>query len=224
VVYLRPFERSRLLDAAAELDVYLAEHPGADGVAGEAATLNLDLTIVVLDPSDAAQAEVLSRLRERTSVLVAVIPNSEADAVAGALEAGADVWVADTMDQRPLEAQLRAALRTAVAEREAGRGPVDALQFDELQLDLGRYSVTTGEARQPLTPTEFAIMRRLFETPDRVVANRDLVAQVSNLGRRAATTANLKTTIRKLRLKLDSLGGYGNYIKTVRGVGYSLSR
>ncbi|HEX8354144.1 MAG TPA: response regulator transcription factor, partial [Pyrinomonadaceae bacterium] len=158
--------------------------------------------------------ELCRRLRRepatrRTPVIILTARGSESERVAG-LELGADDYVTKPFSVRELVARVRAVLRrsddSAPAGYEDARLRVD---FDDMQV-----ACDGGEVR--LTRKEFALLAALARRPGRVAARTQLLDEVWGQ-QYYGDTRTLDVHIRRLRSKL---GGCGDSIETVIGVGY----
>lgn len=165
--------------------------------------------------------EVLRRLRQNapTPVLMLTARDEEADRVLG-LELGADDYLTKPFSVRELLARVRAMLRrnemilqTLKADRETGH---ETLQHGSLFLDPQAYLVTMDGHTLDLTRTEFLLLHLLLRNPGRAFSRDYLLDAVWGQnyveGDRAVDNAILR-----LRKKL---GGLGDAIETVWGVGY----
>jgi two-component system phosphate regulon response regulator PhoB len=132
------------------------------------------------------------------------------------LEAGVDDYVTKPFSTRELLARIRAVLRRA------GNDGADVFEVgDDLRLDLGRHSVTAGNAAIKMGPTEFRLLHFFMAHPERVYSRDQLLDRV--WGRNAyVEERTVDVHIRRLRKALESTG-YDHYIQTVRGVGYRFS-
>lgn len=133
-----------------------------------------------------------------------------------ALEAGAD----DVL-LRPFPArELR--LRCVALLRRVARSPTpspDVFRMGALHIDFGGHQVTLDQATIDLSPSEFAILRRLAERVGQLCTRAELH------GARQSTTTNagrsIDMQISRIRRKL---GVAGDLIENVRGMGYRLRR
>ena len=161
--------------------------------------------------------EVCRRLRrdERTMgtpVIMLTARGEESDIIAG-LEAGADDYVTKPFSPRVLMARVRAVLR-----RKSEPAPsLDAvIDMHDLLIHPGRHEVSLGGQRIDLTHTEFRILHYLARRPGWVFTRYQIVDAVHGQ-EHAVTDRSVDVQIVGLRKKL---GDAGNYIETVRGVGY----
>jgi DNA-binding response OmpR family regulator len=141
-------------------------------------------------------------------VLMLTASATVADRVDG-LGLGADDYLPKPFDFAELVARIRAlARRPAVA-----LPPV--LEAGELTVDPGRRVAFRSGRRLELSPKEFGVLECLLAADGRVVSAEELLDRVWDSEADPFTTA-VKTTIRRLRLKL----GDPPVIRTVREGGY----
>ena len=131
-----------------------------------------------------------------------------ADRVDG-LGLGADDYLPKPFDFAELVARIRALARRSVAMV----APV--LESGELTLDPGRRVAFRSGRRLELSPKEFGVLECLLAAGGRIVSAEELLERVWDSEADPFTTA-VKTTIRRLRLKL----GDPPLIHTVREGGY----
>ena len=163
--------------------------------------------------------EVCRRLRAKSQVpiLMLTAKGDEADRVVG-LELGADDYIAKPFSPRELLARLRAVLRRAspavVSEQ---------LTAGEIQLDVGTREVHIAGRPAELTGLEFDILAALVRRAGRVVP-RDALLQEAGRGDLVVGERTVDVHISHLRQKLGDDPRSPRKIKTVRGVGYVLTK
>ncbi len=161
--------------------------------------------------------EVLRQLRAdaKTRELPAVIVSAkgeEADIVSG-LELGADDYLTKPFSPRVLVARVRAVLR----RREKPEAPEDdVIHIHDLTIHPGRHEVLVGKKSVDLTFTEFRILHILARRPGWVFTRARIVDSIHGESY-PVTDRAVDVQIVGLRKKL---GRAGDYIETVRGVGY----
>jgi DNA-binding response OmpR family regulator len=141
-------------------------------------------------------------------VLMLTAASTVADRVDG-LGLGADDYLPKPFDFAELVARIRALAR---------RPPVavpPVLKAGGLTVDPARRVAVRAGRRLDLSPKEFAVLECLLAAGDRIVSAEELLEQVWDSAADPFTTA-VKTTIRRLRLKL----GDPPVIHTVREGGY----
>jgi phosphate regulon transcriptional regulator PhoB len=189
---------------------------GADALrAVRASTPDLVVLDLMLPQGDGL--EVCRRLRAepstaRVPIIMLTAKSDEVDRVVG-LELGADDYVAKPFSPKELVARVRAVLRRARPES-TGR----VYREGTIVLDPGRHSVTVAGAPVPLTPKEFDLLHVLLEAAGRVLTREHLLTRVwgyAHAGEIESRTVDVH--VRRLRAKL---GGEGQRVATVKGVGY----
>ncbi len=161
--------------------------------------------------------EILKRLRRdsataRIPVIMASAKGTEYDKVIG-LDLGADDYLAKPFGMMEMISRIRAVLRR-VSPREEAR----VLQVGALELDPAAHTVTANGSRVVLTLKEYALLKLFLEHPGRVFDREQLLERVwgtDYMGESRTVDVHIGT----LRTKL---GSCGEYIRTVRGVGYRL--
>jgi DNA-binding response OmpR family regulator len=165
--------------------------------------------------------EVCRKIRATSKTpIIMVTGKDEDDQVVEGFSAGADDYVTKPFSHRQLVMRIRAVLGRA-SGRLAEEPPTE-LQVGEFRLDLQSHQVTRGDVCVQLTPSEFRVFYMLAITEGRVVLSRRLVEY--GWGYLAGEPALLKTHICHLRRKLAMTPGAPGYIRTIRWVGYLLTR
>jgi len=160
--------------------------------------------------------EVCRRLKAdpKTAAIPIVIltaKGEDADVVTG-LEIGADDYIVKPFSGKVLVARIRRLLRKAT-------GPAngqDIVKIHDLTIDPARHEVRAGDNKVDLTRTEFNILRALARRPGLVLSRYQIVDAVHGSDY-PVTDRAVDVQIVSLRKKL---GPCGEYIETVRGVGY----
>ncbi|NCD23490.1 MAG: response regulator transcription factor [Spartobacteria bacterium] len=163
--------------------------------------------------------EVCRRLKAQPDtrdipIIMLTAKDSEADIVTG-LEMGAADYICKPFSPRVLMARIRAVLRrpaTDVLNDTAG----PAITIGALTIDPGRHKVEIKGKEIPLTFTEFRILRLLAESPGRAFSRAQIVDHVR--GESYSVTERI-VDVQMVSLR-KKLGNLGDWIETVRGVGY----
>ena len=137
---------------------------------------------------------------------------SEYDKVIG-LDCGADDYIVKPFGMMEFLARVRAVLRRGSRNQRS-----DVLIFRDLSMEVERHQVTAGEEKVNLTLKEFELLRTLMENQGIVMTRDRLLGQVWGYDF-DGETRTVDVHVRTLRQKL---GECGNYIETVRGVGYKI--
>ncbi len=178
-----------------------------------------DLVVLDLMLPETDGTEVCRRLKGdvNTSAIPVVMltaKGEESDIVAG-LELGADDYITKPFSPKVLLARIRAVLR----RKEKGDAEADAvIQVHNLVIHPGRREVMVDGQPVDLTYTEFSVLHVLARRPGWVFTRYQIVDAVRG-GDYDVTDRSVDVQIAGLRKKL---GGAGDHIQTVRGVGYRL--
>ena len=161
--------------------------------------------------------EILRRLRgasatARVPVIMASAKGTEYDKVMG-LDQGADDYLAKPFGMMEMVSRIRAVLRRTSGAREKPR-----LTMGRLEMDPESHTVRVDGSRVELTLKEFELLRLFLEHPGRVFTRDQLLERIWSTDY-LGETRTVDVHIGTLRTKL---GACGEYIRTVRGVGYRL--
>jgi len=161
--------------------------------------------------------EILKLLRSNAAtakipVILASARGTEYDKVLG-LDLGADDYLAKPFGMMEMISRIRAVLRRTVPAE-----TVSVLTCGGLEMDTAAHTVHAGGTRVELTLKEFDILHLLLAHPGRVFTREQLLEQIWGIDY-VGETRTVDVHIGTLRTKL---GSFGEYIRTVRGVGYRL--
>ena len=189
-----------------------AVHDGRRGL-GRAMSGDHDLILLDIMLPELDGLEVLRQLRRRsaTPIIMLTARTAPMDRVAG-LDAGADDYLPKPFGPEELLARIRAVLRRS------GRlaTPVDIIEANGVRLVPGKREVLVDGLPVEMTTTEFDLLDLLVRSAGRVVSRQELTTV---LYQRPSSPFDrvLDVHVSHLRRKL---GGRGELIRTVRGVGY----
>jgi two-component system phosphate regulon response regulator PhoB len=172
----------------------------------------LDLMLPGLDGLEVCKRLKREPRTEDIPIIMVTAKGEESDVVAG-LELGADDYVTKPFSPKVLVARVRAVLRRHNAE------PVEenaGIRIHDIVINPGRHEVLAAGKNVSLTFTEFRILHFLARRPGWVFTRMQIVdaARGEDV---AVTDRSVDVHIVSLRRKL---GDAGEYIETVRGVGY----
>lgn len=173
----------------------------------------LDLMLPGIDGLEVARRLKESRKTRDIPIIMLTAKGEEADIVAG-LELGADDYVTKPFSPRVLIARIRAVVRRRGKETEPEED--DVIKIHDLIIHKGMRNVTAGGEPLNLTFTEFQVLSVLARRPGWVFTRSQIVDAVRGEGY-PVTDRSVDVQIVGLRKKLDERG---DYIETVRGVGY----
>ncbi len=194
-------------------------HSGQAGL--DAALLEPLPDVIVLDLMlpDLPGTEICRRLREheRTReipIIMCTAKGSEIDRVVG-FEVGADDYVVKPYSVRELLLRVRAMLRRA----HRPDAEPDLLRFGRLRVDRESHRAWVDDKELGLTALEFRLLFQFMSRKGRVQTRDALLSDVWGIDAEV-TTRTVDTHVKRLREKLGDVAG--NYIETLRGVGYRL--
>lgn len=177
----------------------------------------LDLMLPGIDGLQVCRELKASEDTEAIPIIMLTARGEESDVVAG-LKSGADDYITKPFSPRILGARAKAVLRRKVreAESEAEAGENSPVVNGDLVIHPGKNEVTVADEPVELTYTEFRVLYFLATRPGWVFTRYQIVNTVRG-DDYAVTDRAVDVQIVGLRRKL---GHCGNYIETVRGVGY----
>jgi DNA-binding response OmpR family regulator len=229
-----PRTAALLIDDDARLGALVAEYLGQndvdvtvapDGERGLAALRKGGFDVVLLDIMlpGVDGLEVCRRIRglpelAQTPILMLTAKGDDVDKIVG-LELGADDYLAKPFNPRELLARVRAILRRTQPPAEAHQ----VFRFRGLEIDFDAREVTVDGKRQLLTHFEFELLAQLARAAGRVLSRETLMESLKG-EEFESFDRSIDVHISKLRAKLEENPKEPRYIRTVRGVGYVLSR
>lgn len=151
-------------------------------------------------------------MTEDIPIIMATAKGTEYDKVVG-LDLGADDYLAKPFGMMEMISRVKAVLR-----RSAPKEKTDLLRMGKLELDEKRHTVSADGTQIQLTLKEYELLRVFMKNPG-IVFSRDsllsIVWGINFIGESRTVDVHIGT----LRTKI---GECGNYIETVRGVGYKM--
>jgi DNA-binding response OmpR family regulator len=150
------------------------------------------------------------------------------DRVVG-LELGADDYVTKPFHLREVLARIRAVLRridpsaNGPEGRDANAARKDVFQFAGWRLDVPKRELLSPDGELcELTTAEFSLLEVLVRHANTVLS-RDRIMDLMKGHDWSPTDRTIDNMVVKLRRKIEPAPGHRQLIKTVRGVGYSLT-
>ncbi len=181
-----------------------------------------DLILLDLMLPDLSGTELCRRLRQDETtrdipiIMVTAMAN-EVDRVVG-FELGADDYVTKPYSNRELMLRIRAVLRRRNTPSEVEASEV--LAFGCLEVEIEGHQVRVDGTQVEMTALEFRLLTVLLQSRGRVRSRDQLLEEVWGHSP-DMETRTVDTHVKRLRKKL---GEAGEYIETVRGVGYRFRR
>jgi two-component system phosphate regulon response regulator PhoB len=171
----------------------------------------LDLGLPDIDGTEVCRALKQSPQTAAIPVVMATAQGAEVDRVVG-FELGAADYVVKPFSVRELILRVRAVLRRADGPGE----PTERVDFGVLRVDRAAHRAWVAGQEVALTALELRLLLMLLDRRGRVLT-RDLLLDEVWGSNADVTSRNVDTHVKRVR---EKLGAAGEYIETVRGVGY----
>lgn len=170
----------------------------------------LDLMLPGIDGLEVCKIMSSDERTKPIPIIILTAKGSEVDIVLG-LELGADDYMVKPFSVRELIARIKAVLRRSETPQKD-----NVIVFEGLSMDLEKFQAKIDGVPIDLTYSEFKTLQMLILKPGRVYTRQQIIDGIWD-DYRVVTSKTVDVHITHLRKKL---GKYGDFIKTVRGVGY----
>ncbi len=178
--------------------------------------LVLDLMLPGMDGLDICKKIRKMDLTANIPIIMLTAKGEEIDKVVG-LETGADDYLTKPFGVRELIARVRALLRRTAREPQ----PPEVINIGDLSIDLSAYKVYVKGEEIELTSKEYELLKVLACNQGKTLTRDYLLNKVWGYDY-YGETRTVDVHIRHLRKKIEKNDSYPRYIKTMRGIGYSL--
>ena len=173
-----------------------------------------ELVILDLGLPDMDGLEVLEKLRagdKQLPVLILTARDTTEDKVSG-LDLGADDYLVKPFEMPELLARLR------VLERRTTSALTSLITIGPVVLDTLAHKASVDGVDLELPRREYMLLKALMENPGRILSRDTLEKRLYGWGEELASNS-IEVHIHHLRKKIRT-----DLIKTVRGVGYTVSK
>lgn len=178
-------------------------------------TPELILLDIMLPGEDGISILKKLRRQSRTAdipIIMATAKGAEYDKVIG-LDSGADDYLAKPFGMMELISRVKAVLRRVVPKSQIG-----VYQIGNLVMNTGTHTVTANGEKIALTLKEYDLLQTFMQHQGLVFSREQLLQNVWGTDF-TGETRTVDVHIGTLRTKL---GSCGDYIETIRGVGYRM--
>ena len=174
----------------------------------------VDLLIIdiMMPKLDGIRATLKIREENPLPIIILSAKSEDADKILG-LNVGADDYVTKPFGMMELVSRIRAVLRRTSKKEED-----DTYVLGEIRMDRKKHEVTVAGEPVALTLKEYELLRKLMENQNIVLTRDKLLEEIWGYDF-DGETRTVDVHVRTLRQKL---GQAGEYIETVRGVGYRI--
>ena len=176
--------------------------------------LILDLMLPGMSGLDLCKEIRADKSLQNLAIIMLTAKGEEVDRIIG-FELGADDYVTKPFSVRELILRVKVILKKqndAVENNEL-------VEFGPIKLNLDAHEVLINDDEIILTALEFKLLKHLIQRRGRVQTRDQLLGDVWGYSSEI-TTRTVDTHIKRLR---EKLGTVGDYIQTIRGVGYRLN-
>lgn len=180
----------------------------------------LDLMLPGVDGITVCQRLRSNPASSGIAIVMLTAKGEEPDIVTG-LNSGANDYITKPFSRDVLLARVRAVLRNVAPRTEGAAGPSDSeavIKIHNMVIHPGRHAVLVDGQPLELSATEFRVLLVLARKPGWVFTREQILDAVHG-DNYAITNRAVDVQILGLRRRL---GSAGEYIETVRGVGYRI--
>ena len=175
--------------------------------------VKLDLVLLDLMLPGLSGEEVLPKIQGIPVIVLSA--KVDVESKVSLLLGGAADYMTKPFDPKELLARITVALRRGTSHTGS------TLTHGPLRLDPDARSVAVNGADVHLTRTEYAILKLLMASPERVVTKSALLERIAE-DTPDCTESSLKTHVSNLRKKLRDAGA-GDCVESVWGIGFKLA-
>ncbi len=175
----------------------------------------LDLMLPKLSGIELCKIIKKSKNFKDTHILMATAKGEDGDIVKG-LECGADDYISKPFSPSVLMARVKALLRRKILLKKESNNEV--LTYLDMLVSINKRKLYLENEDIELTYSEFEILLLLIKSPGQVFSRAKIVNCIRGEGYAISDRA-IDVQIVSIRKKLKNMG---EYIETVRGVGYRL--
>lgn len=179
----------------------------------------IDLVILDLMLPKISGEEILKDIRSKSDlpVIITSAKVEEADRING-LRLGADDYLIKPYSLEELGERVRVVLRR-VEKYNMPRAEIIKTSDNRLLIDLKYNRIKKDGEEISLTKNEFAILKTLFSSPNKIFSRDEIIELTFGLDYDAYDRA-IDTHIKNIRQKIEDNPKKPKYIKTIYGMGY----
>lgn len=178
----------------------------------------LDIMMEGMDGLDVCKALRQRPATQNSHIIFLTAKADEVDEILG-LEFGADDYLTKPFSPRKIVTKVKAIFRRAEMQKDLQADKKDEIKIGGLEINRLRYTVHVDGEEVKFLHKEFELLYFLMNRPNMVFSRNNLLYHV--WGEDAYfVDRTVDVHITKIRKKL---GRYGNWIETIRGVGYKFS-
>ena len=195
------------------------EYLGAESIAAAKRLIEQNsphLLILDLGLPDGDGMDLVNYVRAISNTPILILTaRDEEDEKIRLLEAGANDYLSKPFGIRELIVRVKVLLRDLVNTH----SPADVLETGNIKLEISSNQVWLQGAPLALTKKDFAFLRMLMTTPDKLVMQEELLAKIWGVTH-TRDSHYLRILVSQLRKKLNDNANDQRVIKTEPGLGY----
>lgn len=175
-----------------------------------------DLILLDISLPDGNGFELCKNIKQNSRIPIIFLTASEeeSDVVKG-LDMGADDYVTKPFRNRELVSRIKRVLC-----RNGKENTVLQCRNASMDTETGRVAVDGCEVS--LTKLEYKILFRLMSHPGKLFSREEILAEIWDVSGNFVNDNTLSVTMKRIREKLGDADG--QFIRTVRGMGYRLEK
>ena len=173
-----------------------------------------NLIILDIGLPDGNGFELCNKIKKEldTPVIFLTAKDEETDIVEG-LDLGADDYIIKPFRNRELVSRINTVLRRYEKSNEKS----DYIKYKDLTIDLTSNKVYKNGNEIIFTALEYKILLMLFTNQNILITREQILEKIWDIAGNFVNDNTLTVYIKRIREKLEDTG---DYIKTVRGIGY----
>ena len=176
--------------------------------------LILDLMLPGMSGLDLCKVIKSDSELKNLSIIMLTAKSEEIDRIIG-FELGADDYVTKPFSVRELILRVKVILKKQIESIDNDT----LVEFGPIKLNVEAHETSIDGSEVLLTALEFKLLKHLILRRGRVQTRDQLLGDVWGYSSEV-TTRTVDTHIKRLR---EKLGNFGDYIQTIRGIGYRLN-
>lgn len=175
---------------------------------------NFNLIILDIGLPDGNGFDLFKCIKQEidTPIIFLTAKDEEKDIVEG-LDLGADDYIIKPFRNR----ELLSRINTVIRRYEKNIGKSDYIKYKDITIDLTSSKVYKQENEIVFTALEYKILLMLFNNQNILITREQILEKIWDIAGNFVNDNTLTVYIKRIREKLQD---NGEYIKTVRGIGY----
>lgn len=179
-------------------------------------TKNFNLVILDISLPDGNGFELCKKIKQKSDIPVIFLTakDEETDIVEG-LDLGADDYITKPFRNR----ELLSRINTIIRRYEKSIDKSEHIKYKDIIIDLTENKVYKQDKEIVFTALEYKILIMLFSNQNRLITRELILEKIWDIAGNFVNDNTLTVYIKRIREKLEDTG---EYIKTVRGIGYKV--